>query len=671
MSRAPDLRLRQVHLDFHTPGTIPDVGVDFDPAEFAATVRSAHIDSMTVFSRCHHGYSYHPTAIGTMHPGLSFDLLGAQIDALHSAGVRAPIYLTVGWDELTADEHPEWLQIDSTGRVCRARPGDLSSWRYLDLASPYVDYVLALTDEVIDRYGPVDGLFFDIILQAPDGNASAWRRQRMRAANIDPEDAPAVARLGETIEREFMQRASSLLRARQPDASIFFNSRLRPDRDPARGSRPELPLYSHLEIESLPGGDWGYNHYPLFAAYFQTFGLPMLGMTGIFHTTWGDFGSIKTAAALDFEVSRMLASGAACSIGDHLHPRGRLEPATYRRIGAVYERVAALAPWQTNLSPVPEIGVLLAETGPRAGAAYREVDEGVMRMLLEMHRPFQFIDREADFLPYRVLIAPDVLPFDPDLAAKVASYLDGGGSLLLSHRAGLEPGGTGFAPALAPYLDLTYDGDAPHTPDYLVAGTELGEPFTSYHQVLYDRGSAVRAGNEVQVLARVGQPYLTRQPGDFYGHNQAPFAHESDLVAVAQQGRVIYIHSPLFGAYRTHAVPAYRDLVITLLDRLAPDRLIQTENLPTTAEVSLLRQSNPDRTLLHLIHAVPQRRGAALDVIEDVIPLYDVRVGVRTGHPVRDVTLAPGNEVLPHEEIDGVTRVTVPRVSGHQVIVFA
>src|SRR5688572_19874810 len=114
VSRAPDLRLRQVHLDFHTPGTIPDVGVDFDPAEFTATVQSAHIDSMTVFSRCHHGYSYHPTAIGTMHPGLSFDLLGAQIDALHSVGVRAPIYLTVGWDELMADQHPEWLQIDST-----------------------------------------------------------------------------------------------------------------------------------------------------------------------------------------------------------------------------------------------------------------------------------------------------------------------------------------------------------------------------------------------------------------------------------------------------------------------------------------------------------------------------------------------------------------------------
>src|SRR5688572_12415380 len=100
MTMSPTLRMRQVHLDFHTPGTIREIGVDFDPDDFAATVQAARIDSMTVFSRCHHGYSYHPTTIGTTHPGLSFDLLGAQIEALHGIGVRAPIYLTVGWDEL-------------------------------------------------------------------------------------------------------------------------------------------------------------------------------------------------------------------------------------------------------------------------------------------------------------------------------------------------------------------------------------------------------------------------------------------------------------------------------------------------------------------------------------------------------------------------------------------
>ena len=291
----PRLRMRQVHLDFHTPGSIPDVGKDFDPEAFAATAKAAYVDSMTVFSRCHHGYSYHPTDVGTMHPGLSFDLLGAQVDALHQAGIRAPVYMTVGWDELSADAHPDWVQVDRQGQIAYQRPGDRSSWRWLDFASPYVDYVLACTEEVLQRYGPVDGLFFDIIRQAYDGNFSTWRRQRMAHEGIDPNDEPAVQTLARRLEREVMERAHDLVRRYSGEATIFFKqpaaSRLR---DPEASSRGEMPWFlPHIEIESLPSVQWGYNHYPLFAAYYQTLGKPLLGMTGIFHKSWADFGGCE------------------------------------------------------------------------------------------------------------------------------------------------------------------------------------------------------------------------------------------------------------------------------------------------------------------------------------------------------------------------------------------
>ena len=669
MTTGSAMRRRQVHLDFHTPGEIPGIGADFDPVRFARTVQDARIDSMTVFARCHHGFSYHPTAVGVMHPGLDFDLLGAQIDALHGIGVRAPIYITVGWDEQMAERHPEWLQLDVTGRICRSRPDDLTAWQFLDLASPYVDYVLAITAEVLERYAPVDGIFFDIILQQPGGNGSVWRRRRLRELGIDRDDADALRAFELGIERAFMARAASLVRAAHPEASIFFNSRLHPDRDPAAGSRAELSSYSHVEIESLPGGKWGYNHYPLFAAYFQTLPLPLLGMTGIFHTTWGDFGSIKTEPALRYEVARMLASGAACSVGDHLHPRGVLEPALYDRLGRVYARVAALEPWLAGATSIADVGVLLTETGPRAEPTGRDADEGAMRMLLELHRPFQFLDREADFGPYAVLIAPDELPVDAALGEKLDAYLAEGGALLLTHRSGLTPEGDQFAPALAPWLGLTYQGDVPATPDYLVAEPALGEPFIGFRQVFYEPGSAVTAAG-AEVLARVGLPYLTRQPERFYGHHHAPYARTSEFVAVARQGKVAYLHSPLFTAYRRHAVPAYRDLVGSLLTRLQPHPLVEAPGLPTTAEVSLLRQDDPERTVLHLIHAVPQRRGTAIDIVEDVLPLIDVRIGVRASRPVATATLAPDGPLLPHETRDGVTRVTIPRVELHAVVAF-
>jgi hypothetical protein len=55
------LRFRQVHLDFHTSADVPDVAAAFDPDAFADTLKGAHVDSVTCFARCHHGYVYYDT----------------------------------------------------------------------------------------------------------------------------------------------------------------------------------------------------------------------------------------------------------------------------------------------------------------------------------------------------------------------------------------------------------------------------------------------------------------------------------------------------------------------------------------------------------------------------------------------------------------------------------
>lgn len=602
-----------------------------------------------------------------MHPSLSFDLMGAQIAALHGIDVRAPIYISVGWDELMADAHPEWRQVDADGRFIGRGPHDVLGWRLMDLASPYADYVLAQTEEVLQRYGPVDGIFFDILRQEAGAHYNMYRRQRMRDDGVGLDDRAASEAWAQGVERAFMARAHALVTEQNPEATVFFNSRLRPDRNPDAGSRAELPYYSHIEIESLPTGAWGYNHYPLFASYFQTLDYPMLGMTGIFHTAWGDFGSLKTEAALSYECARMVASGAACSVGDQLHPRGRLDAAAYTRLGDVYGQIEALEPWVTDAVAVPEIGVLLSETGPRFHMAGRDVDEGAMRMLLEMHRPFQFLDVDSNFAPYRVLIAPDDVPFSPALADKVRTYLEDGGALLLSHRAGLTPEGDRFA------LDLGIDyiGEAPHSPDFLVAGDEFGAPLSGFPQALYERGSQVRLVG-AEALAHVGYPYFTRSAEHFMSHRHTAFDTVSDDPAVTQTGRIIYCHSPLFREYRKYAVPAYRLLVEALLDRLAPERVVEAPDVPTTAEISLLRQPGHDnRYVLHVIHAVPQRRGEGIDIVEDVLPLSNVAIGIRADRPVTTVQAVPSGQALEHEASDGVTRVTVPKVEGHQVVIFS
>ena len=103
------MRYRQVHLDFHTSEKIPNVGAQFNKQQFQEALRIGHVDSITLFSKCHHGYTYHPTTAGVMHPSLTFDLLGAQLEACREIGVNAPVYLSAGHDERYTRLHPDQL----------------------------------------------------------------------------------------------------------------------------------------------------------------------------------------------------------------------------------------------------------------------------------------------------------------------------------------------------------------------------------------------------------------------------------------------------------------------------------------------------------------------------------------------------------------------------------
>ena len=107
------MNFRQVHLDFHTSELIEGIGSGFSKENFQNALKAGHVNSITVFSKCHHGWAYHPSKANTMHPNLDFDLLGAQLEACKEAGVNAPVYISAGYDEKDYDLHPEWRWVCS------------------------------------------------------------------------------------------------------------------------------------------------------------------------------------------------------------------------------------------------------------------------------------------------------------------------------------------------------------------------------------------------------------------------------------------------------------------------------------------------------------------------------------------------------------------------------
>jgi hypothetical protein len=656
---------RHVHLDFHTSPLIPGVGADFDAEQFTATLKAAAVDSICVFARCHHGMSYYPTEVGRRHPALDRDLLGEQVAACHRHGINVTAYTTVVWDEHAAQTHPEWRQVDRSGRPVGRGPLDLGHrWRFLCMNTPYVDYVVEHTEEILQGY-PVDGLFVDIVFQSPPGCVCERCLASMRGLGLDPTSDADLRAHTRRVERAFMARVSEAIWKLRPGLPVFYNSRLRLTADPADGNPPELKWQSHLEIESLPSGGWGYNHFPLFVRYFQTQPLPHLGHTGRFHRSWGDFGGLKPRAALEYECFRMLASGSTCCVGDQLHPRGALEPAVYDRIGEVYRQIAAVEPWCVGAEPLADVGVLLAATIPpdqRQGDLATE--EGAMRMLLELHQQFQLLDRQADFGRYRLLILPDAVVVDADLRARLDAFVAAGGALLATGRSGLSAEAAEW-----PTLGVRWEGPSPFQPEYLHLEGALADAAPAMEHVVYERGERVVALEGSEVLARVGEPYFNRTPFTYTSHEHAPVRAVTDAPAVVRRGRAAYCAFPLFRAYRRWGNQSHKQVVARLLRELLPEPLARVE-APSTAEVTLLRQEadGESRLVAHLLHYVPQRRADNLDLVEDVIPLHDVGLAVRGEY--RRAYLAPGGEELTVSSEGGYAAVRVGRVEGHQIVVF-
>jgi len=650
------LAFRQIHLDFHTSEQIPGVGRRFSAERFVRTLQEARVNSVTCFSKCHHGMIYHDTRFDARHPYLEVNLLKEQVEACHAAGIRVPIYISVGLDEHMARQHPEWVEVTAEGKL-RGAPLQ-AAWRKLCLNSPYVEYVSEQTQEVLSMF-ETDGLFFDIIHQGQC--CCRWCIAGMREEGLNPEveaDRQAFAR---GVLARLKLRFAEEIRAVNQECLIFWNSgHVEP------GIRPVLHTYSHLELESLPSGGWGYDHFPLTVRYARNLGLDHLGMTGKFQKTWAGFGEFKNQPALEYECFTSLAEGSKVSVGDQLHPDGELTAATYQLIGSVYRQVEAREPWCADALAVTELAIFNPEA---LGVQDGRVDTsagGAYRMLLEAHYQFDLVDAEMDWSRYRVLVLPDKIRLDAALAGKLREYLAAGGKVIASHESGLAPDRDEF---VLEELGVRLLGEARYSPDFVAAGSELAEGVLPSEHVMYDRGLEVEAVGGARALAEVWHPYFNRTWEHFCSHRHTPAEKRSDFPAVVGTENTVYFAHPLFASHMRSGVRTYKLLFLNALRRFLPDPLVETD-APTTAHVTLMRQEQEGRTVAHLLHYIPEQRYREIQTIEDVIPLYNVALTVRLQAEPRRAYLAPEGTELPVTWSGGQARVTVPEVRGHAMVVF-
>ena len=675
------LRFRQIHLDFHTSPHIPAIGEKFDGKRWQETLKAAAVDSITLFSKCHHGWSYHPTKIGKIHPHLIFDLLRAQYEATKEAGINAPVYLSAGVDNLASHEHPEWREVAEDGRYTGWAKATLEAgFHMMDFHSPYLEYLCEQIREAVRLFPDCDGIFLDIVGQ--NQSCGRWSLEFMKANGLDPlkeEDRKESSRLA---LQKYYQRTTEAAKSLRADMLIFHNSGHIP-----RGQRDILQYFSHLELESLPTGGWGYDHFPMSAKYACNLPFDYLGMTGKFHTTWGEFGGYKHPNALRYECAATLAYGAKCSVGDQLHPNGALDPSTYEIIGEAYREVRDKEPWCQGAEQVFDLGILSseAESGKHRDAPS---DEGACRVLLESHFLFGLVDRTMDFSSYKAIILPDDIRIDKELKAKLDGYLTQGGKLILSGQSGQWKDKAEFAFDLgAEYHGLSDFHPSEHDPnrghDYILPQRDFSAPFVNKPQVMYERSHRIRV-TKGESLGQIFDPYFSRTWDHFCSHQHTPNQDQpSGFDCGVRHGSILYFAHPVFRHYRAYGAVVGREFIVRAIRAFMGNTLTLTTNLISTARLSLTNQPHEKRHILHLLYAPTISRGGIMqlsggnvsggknvEVIEELPRLHDVEITLRLPASVQSARLVPQGDLLAFERDGDCLKLNLAGFSCHQMIEF-
>ncbi len=656
----PDMHIasRQVHLDFHTSEQIEKIGRKFDKRQWQAALKAAHLNSITVFAKCHHGNCYYPAQSGTMHPHLKFDLMGRQIEASHEIGVRAPIYITVGWSVRDSAAHPEWRVRDRSGSIVavntdrNARPTDrrpACSWDFLCPSGEYKRHILDLTREICSRY-PVDGFFYDICNQAVCFCVNC--QAGMAARGLDPADDAQAREYTVAKWTAFMSACREIAHRDHPEATIYFNGT-------AELHTPEAikALNTHFELEDLPTTWGGYDKFPLRSKFFARSGKDMLAMSGKFHTSWGEFGGFKHPDALKFEAACMIGFGARCSFGDQLHPSGEMDLATYRNIGVAYKYVKQIEQYGLDGTPLANLGIMLSGQPPSH-------DRGVANMLMESQIDFEVVSDGDDLARFDALILTGGRMLDRDSASRIRRFVELGGGLLVLGESALEP----ETDEVLLDVGARYMGPGRFDCDYLAAGREIGRGLVASPFLNYTAAPRFKTGR-AKLLARIYEPFFSRTYEHYCSHRNTPNRPEpAEQAGVFQFGRIVSLAHPVGALYLEHGLRLHRQLFVNALRRIYCRQLLAV-TLPSAGRVNLLHQPGRKRYVAHLFYSPPLQRGQCL-VIEDMVPLRNVQVSLRVPQPIQRVSLPLAKRTLTAKKAGGALCVTIPEMTGHQIVVF-
>ena len=630
--------------DNHTHCENPDVGIDFDVEHFTDEAKRCGVDYLVFHARCNQGLTYYDTKIGIRHPSLKYDLFGSLSEACQRKNIAFGAYFNGGISTMEAVRHPEWRAFHMPGHSIfgKVSPHALT----MCYNTSYRQHLLDMVKEVAENYA-VSGFFFDCLQPYPC--VCPVCVAEMKKQGVDYNDFDAVTEFQRQSSISLCNDIAAVVNAHVKEPILFFNG-------PFFG--PVKNIDTLFDCECLPTGGWGYECLPILAHSTRniTPGKQILNMTGRFYA-WGDFGGLRGAESLKFDLFYGLAHGMRPNIGGHFHPRGDKDQAVFDRIHEVYSELQKYDKYYENAVNRTDVALIY----PQEGKSFRLADSliSATRMLDELKVQFDilFADCDKSWLDYKLLILPEKVEITPEMERKVKEYIANGGKFFAC--------GAGAAEKFGRELGIEYAGNSNLNPVYFKMQDKFDEGIDDMFISLYaDACHAVPT--DAETAAFLVKPYYNTGWNGEYAMFYTPPEKITDMPFITVNGNCIWCAGDLFTGYFRRAALHLRDILKNIIFELHEKMLFVNQTLPAFVRTTVTEQNG--NINVNLIAYAPEKRGEAF-VVEDGAVVIDGAFKVFTGNrDVKAVKLANSEKALDFSIENEYINIRIPLFKGYEII---
>ena len=559
--------------------------------------------------------------------------------------IAVSAYFNGGISNSEALEHPEWKTFympnthDQFGKIM---PNALT----MCYNSPCRDHLLRMIREVAENY-PVSGFFIDCLLPNPCICPTCIKL--MKQQNVDWSDFNSVVKFAQQSVVRLCEDIAREVKSLIPEPMLYFNG-------PVPGSVRELETF--FDCECLPTSIWGYEFLPTLAHSTRNLDpeKQVLNMTGRFNH-WGDFGGLRAAESLKFDLFYGLAHGMRPNIGGHFHPRGDKDQAVFDRIREVYFDLQKYDPWYADAVNLTDTAIVY----PCDNGAFRYKKPliSAVRMLEELKVQFDivFADCKKSWDQYKLLILPETVEVTDELAGRLRQAAANGAALFAC--------GKNAAEKLGPELGIKYCGDAELSPVFFKMKERFSDGLEDMYQSLY-AGASKAEVTDARPVAPLVKPYYNKSWVGTHAIYYTPPQEETNMPFLTVRDRLVWCAGDLFTGYYQLGALHLRTIFRNIIKELHPEMLFENVTLPAFVRTTVTAQTG--RININLTAYLPEKRGATT-VVEEGLAVVNGKFRIRTGDlQVKSVALAPAGEALEYAVSGDYTEITLPVFQGYALV---